>query len=74
MRRLAITLAITALLLFPAAVAAHPSENRNEAAVFGGPHCHTLVHNGKFVVPSHRAHAMQIALKPNGTVFAAAAC
>jgi hypothetical protein len=74
MRRLAITLAISALLLFPAAAAAHPSENRNEAAVFGGPHCHTLVHNGKLVVPSHRAHAMQIALKPNGTVFAAAAC
>jgi hypothetical protein len=74
MRRLAITLAISAMLLFPAAVAAHPSENRNEVAFHGGPHCHFLFRNGVTVFPSHMAHAKQLSLKANGTVFGVTGC
>ena len=48
----------------------HPSENRNETAFHGGPHCHMNVHSGNFAFPSHMAH---LASDP-GKVFNAVEC
>ena len=42
MRRLVALLALIAALAFPVSVSAYPGESRNETAVFGGPHCHTV--------------------------------
>jgi len=76
MRRLVLAAAVTAALLLPATVSAHPSENRNANGFGGGPHCHFNLKsaNTSFAYPSHMAHAMQLALKPNGTVFQATTC
>jgi len=76
MRRLTLVVAVIGALALPAAVSAHPSENRNDNGFGGGPHCHFNLEsaNTSFAYPSHMAHAMQIALKPNGTVFQATTC
>ena len=76
MRRLTLVVAVIGALALPAAASAHPSENRNDNGFGGGPHCHFNLEsaNTSFAYPSHMAHAMQIALKPNGTVFQATTC
>jgi len=74
MKRLVIALMLLGALAFPAAAAAHPSENRNPEGFGGGPHCHINLMSGHFTYPSHTAHATQIALDPNGTVFMATTC
>ena len=76
MRKLSLAVAIAGLLLLPAATSAHPSENRNINGFGGGPHCHFNLEsaNASFAYPSHTAHAMQLELKPNGTVFQATTC
>ena len=76
MRRLALIVAVVGALTLPAVVSAHPSENRNVNGFGGGPHCHFNLEsaNTSYAFPSHMAHAMQLALKPNGTVFQATAC
>ena len=63
---------LTAVLVLGVASGAsgHPSENRNDEAFHGGPHCHVNVHSGNFAFPSHMAH---LASDP-GKVFNAAAC
>jgi hypothetical protein len=63
---------LTAVLVLglTSAASGHPSENRNERAFHGGPHCHTNVHSEKPAFPSHRAH---LASGP-GNVFNASAC
>ena len=43
MRRLVALLALIAALALPVSVSAYPGESRNETAVFGGPHCHTVL-------------------------------
>jgi len=56
MRKLIVGLtAAVALALAPAA-SGHPSENRSEQSVFGGPHCHINLQSGNFAFPSHKAH------------------
>jgi hypothetical protein len=76
MRRLATTFALVAALAFPVAASAYPGENRNAHAVFSGPHCHfvTTAPTRTRAYPSHRAHALQIAHRPGGPVFAATSC
>jgi hypothetical protein len=76
MRRLAVSVAVACVLVLPATVSAHPSENRNSNGFGGGPHCHFNLEsaNTSYAFPSHMAHAMQLALKPNGTVFQATTC
>ena len=76
MRRLAVAVVVAGALLLPATVSAHPSENRNINGFGGGPHCHLNLEsaNTSFAFPSHMAHAKQLALKPNGTVFQATTC
>ena len=76
MRRVALGLVIAGSLLLPATASAHPSENRNENGFGGGPHCHFNLksENTSFAYPSHMAHAKQMTLKPNGTVFEATTC
>lgn len=76
MRRLALASVAALALLLPATVSAHPSENRNPQGFGGGPHCHYNLEsaNTSYAYPSHMAHAMQLALKPNGTVFQATTC
>ena len=76
MRKLAMAAMLGAMLALPAAAAAHPSENRNDNGFGGGPHCHfvTAGPTDSRAYPSHTAHANQLARKPNGTVFVAAAC
>jgi hypothetical protein len=64
------SMAVLSLALATAA-SGHPSENRADQSVFGGPHCHTNQHSGNFAFPSHRAH---IATGLPSVVFAAAAC
>jgi hypothetical protein len=75
MRKLAVALALVAALAFPAAVSAHPSENRNDQGFGGGPHCHlVLVGEAGRAYPSHTAHLAQLMHGPAGAVFAATAC
>ena len=64
--------ALTAVLVLGVASGAygHPSENRNETAFHGGPHCHVNVHSDNFAFPSHMAH---LASGP-GNVFNAVEC
>jgi hypothetical protein len=70
MRKLAAALALAGALAFPAAAAAYPGEARNETAVFGGPHCHSVLGDeSRLAYPSHRAHVKQLQLGPAGTVF-----
>ena len=73
MRRLGIALMLLGVLAFPAAVAAHPSEGRDEHGS-NGPHCHVNLMSGHFTFPSHSGHAAQLQHKPNGTVFMAVDC
>lgn len=71
MRKLIVgAITVLALGLTPAAWG-HPSENRAEQSVFGGPHCHTNLISGEHAFPSHRAH---IATGLADGVFAATAC
>jgi hypothetical protein len=71
MRKLIVAaVAVLSLTLAPAAWG-HPSENRADQSVFGGPHCHINQQSGNFAFPSHRAH---IATGLPNTVFAATAC
>jgi hypothetical protein len=76
MRRLAIAVTLIGALALPAAVSAHPSENRADQGFGGGPHCHFVLAapEGTRAYPSHTAHAMQLAHGPAGAVFAATAC
>jgi hypothetical protein len=68
-RRFIVGLTAVLALAFTSAASGHPSEVRNERAFHGGPHCHTNLHSGKPVFPSHRAHVA------TGTrVFAGADC
>jgi len=71
MRRLALGLMLLGALAFPAAAAAHPSENRNPEGFGEGPHCHINLQSGHLTVPSHTAHATQNELAGQGTVFQA---
>jgi hypothetical protein len=49
--------AIFVLLLGAAPAAAHPSEQRNEIAFGGGPHCHVVAAGqSNPAYPSHTAH------------------
>ena len=62
--------AVFALAVAPVA-SGHPSENRDDQSVFGGPHCHINQLSGTFAFPSHMAHTS------TGTpvnIFAAAPC
>ena len=76
MRRIAIAAALVGILAFPAAAAAHPSENRNDQGFGGGPHCHFILPAGEDsrAYPSHTAHLNQINRGPAGTVFQATTC
>jgi hypothetical protein len=76
MRRLATALALMGVLAFPAAVSAHPSENRAEQGFGGGPHCHFVLAagEGSRAYPSHTAHVAQLQHGPAGAIFAATAC
>ena len=56
MRRLAIALLLVGALAAPAAVSAHPSENRNPNGFGGGPHCHINLKSGVNAYPSHTGH------------------
>jgi hypothetical protein len=56
MRRLAIALMLVGALAAPAAVSAHPSENRAPQGFGSGPHCHINLKSGVNVYPSHTAH------------------
>jgi hypothetical protein len=70
MRKSIAGVAAVLVLGLTSAAYGHPSENRNEQAFHGGPHCHVNVHSGNFAFPSHMAH---LASGP-GNVFNAAAC
>ena len=61
--------AVLALAFASAASAQHPSENRNDRAFHGGPHCHTNQHSEKAAYPSHRAHQ-----RAGSDVFAVREC
>ena len=74
MRRIATTIGLIAMLAFPAAASAaappYPGEPRNEQAVFGGPHCHSVGGDPtRISYPSHRAHLAQLMHGPEGAVF-----
>jgi len=56
MRKLIVGLVAAFALAFAPMASGHPSENRADQSVFGGPHCHINQHSGKFAFPSHRAH------------------
>ena len=70
MRKSIVGLAAALVLGLASAASGHPSENRNEQAFHGGPHCHVNVHSENFAFPSHMAH---LASGP-GDVFNATAC
>lgn len=76
MRRLAMVLTLIGVLALPAAVSAHPSENRAEQGFGGGPHCHFVLaaSEGTRAYPSHTAHVAQLQHGPAGAIFAATAC
>ncbi len=69
MRKFIVGLTAVLALAFASTAGAHPSENRNERAFHGGPHCHTNQHSGTAAYPSHKAH-----LSAGGDVFAATTC
>jgi hypothetical protein len=57
MRKLVVCVTVVLALAFASVASGqHPSENRADQSVFGGPHCHLNLHSGKFAFPSHRAH------------------
>jgi hypothetical protein len=62
--------AISALVAAPVA-SGHPSENRADQSLFGGPHCHINQLSGTFAFPSHQAH---ISTGTPVNIFAAADC
>ena len=70
MRKSIVGLTAVLVLGLTSAASGHPSENRNEQAFHGGPHCHVNVHSENFAFPSHMAH---LASGP-GNVFNAVAC
>ena len=70
MRKSVIGLTTVLVLGLTSAASGHPSENRNETAFHGGPHCHMNVHSGNFAFPSHMAY---LASGP-GNVFNAVDC
>lgn len=71
MRKLIIAaITVLALAITPVALG-HPSENRAEQSLFGGPHCHINLMSGRHAFPSHRAH---IATGLADGIFTAAAC
>jgi hypothetical protein len=69
MRKLIVGLSVVIGLALPPIASGHPSENRNERAFHGGPHCHTNQHSDKAAFPSHRAHE-----RAGNDVFLPAAC
>ena len=70
MKRLVALVALIAALAFPVSVSAYPGESRNETAVFGGPHCHTVGGDpDRLAYPSHRAHVAQLTHGPAGAIF-----
>jgi hypothetical protein len=71
MRKLIVGLTVVSALALTPAASGHPSENRADQSVFGGPHCHINQHSGNFAFPSHMAH---IATGTPMTVFAATEC
>jgi hypothetical protein len=71
MRKLIVVVTVAVSLALMPAASGHPSENRAEQSLFGGPHCHTNLNSGKFAFPSHRAH---LATGLSGGVFAPADC
>ena len=59
MRRVMVAVMTVALMgIAPAAVAQHPSENRNEQGFGGGPHCHVVAASPQQnpAYPSHTGH------------------
>jgi hypothetical protein len=76
MRRVAIVATLIGVLALPAAVSAHPSENRAEQGFGGGPHCHFVLAagEGSRAYPSHTAHLAQLMHGPAGAIFAATTC
>ena len=71
MRKLAVTVVAAAVLTVAPAASGHPSENRAETAIHGGPHCHINQLSGNFAFPSHQAH---IATGTPVNIFAATTC
>jgi hypothetical protein len=69
MRKLIVGLSVVIGLALTPTASGHPSENRNDRAFHGGPHCHTNQHSGHSAFPSHRAHE-----SAGGDVFAATDC
>ena len=70
MKKVAAALALIGALAFPTAAAAYPGESRNPTAVFGGPHCHSVLGDtSRLAYPSHRAHVAQLSHGPAGAVF-----
>ena len=70
MRKFIVALTAMLVLGLTSAAYGHPSENRNDQAFHGGPHCHVNLHSDTFAFPSHMAH---LASGP-GNVFNAAPC
>ena len=71
MRKLIVGLTAAVALAVAPTAWSHPSENRNERAFHGGPHCHMNLQSGKNAFPSHRAH---VASGTQDGVFTAAPC
>jgi hypothetical protein len=70
MRKSIVGLTAVLVLGLTSSAYGHPSENRNEVAFHGGPHCHVNVNSENFAFPSHMAH---LASGP-GNVFNATTC
>ena len=70
MRKSIVGLTAVLVLGLTSSAYGHPSENRNDVAFHGGPHCHVNVNSDNFAFPSHMAH---LASGP-GNVFNAAPC
>lgn len=71
MRKVVVTVVAAAALAAAPAASGHPSENRAETAVHGGPHCHINQLSGNFAFPSHRAH---VATGTPVNIFEGATC
>jgi hypothetical protein len=56
MRKLIVGLGLAGALAIAPAAWGHPSEQRNERAFHGGPHCHVNNQSGNPTYPSHRGH------------------
>lgn len=69
MRKAIVGLSVAIGLALAPTASGHPSENRNETAFHGGPHCHVNQHSGHAAYPSHRGHQ-----RAGNDVFAAAPC